>query len=463
MNDKMEVTFRCCRNKESTKLCCIQCFSLFHKSCMERKKTIQIIDGHKMICSRECATKKKNADDELKNLEKKIEALTKIIRETNAQLEDAEKGREELNEEIESLRKDNKDKDVYIHKIRRSSRDFQDEVAGIEENYIKELNEQKRVMAELKNDITALLQKNSSLQEELRTMTIELDRYQNDIADLNAINKNMITSFETLSQERDYYIREWKKMKMNCEDSLVQNSHNNSNTPIKNTQSTRKGKEKQTKNHQPEQNSGEPFKKTDKETFFCKESNMIASIRSKILFVSGFHGKGMINWLLQLTQCNVQSIRKPGASDEELAQTAIRIGRDFTKNDFIVLWLNKTNTKVLEIFIGRTQHTQVIILSEPYRYDININQIVYNNNINFHKKLHDMRLENTAFLDCNNVIRRSNYTYNGYKLKKVVGRYLTRDIMRMMNLMKVKNDKALENSESQKNNASTRVLASFLG
>lgn len=62
----MKVTFRCYRNKKCTHLCCVQCCSKFHKSCNEITETTQIIDDHKKVCSRECATKMENADDELK-------------------------------------------------------------------------------------------------------------------------------------------------------------------------------------------------------------------------------------------------------------------------------------------------------------------------------------------------------------------------------------------------------------
>lgn len=263
----------------------------------------------------------------------------------------------------------------------------------------------------------------------------------------------MITSIETLSQEREYFIGELKKM--NDDYSLLQNKHSKTNTP-----------ETKIKVHQHKQSSGQPSKISHKETLTNKESHMTAPIRNKILFVSGYHGKGMINWLLQITQYNVQSIRKPGARDEELVQTAITNGKDLSKNDFIVIWFNKTNANVLESFVKKLQHTQVIILSEPYRYDINVNQNVYNNNLNFYKKLHCLRLDNAAFLDCNSFIRRSNYTGNGFGLKSVVGRYLAVEIKNIMNLMKIKIDKASGTPEravlSQENKASARVSDSFL-
>ncbi|KAG5876385.1 hypothetical protein JTB14_022655 [Gonioctena quinquepunctata] len=90
--------------------------------------------------------------------------------------------------------------------------DFEDEVVGAEQNYISNLNEQKGIITEQKKDIINLIQKNTALQEELEEMRVDLNRYQTDITDLNTINKNMMTSFETLTQEKESYLVKLKKL-----------------------------------------------------------------------------------------------------------------------------------------------------------------------------------------------------------------------------------------------------------
>ncbi|KAG5864725.1 hypothetical protein JTB14_021821 [Gonioctena quinquepunctata] len=94
----------------------------------------------------------------------------------------------------------------------RSLADFEDEVVGAEQNYINNLNEQKGIITEQKKDIINLIQKNTALQEELEEIRVDLNRYQTDITDLNTINKNMMTSFETITQEKESYLVKLKKL-----------------------------------------------------------------------------------------------------------------------------------------------------------------------------------------------------------------------------------------------------------
>lgn len=54
----MEFMFNCCKNKPPTKeikhCFCIVCLNVFHKSCVERKQGFQLIENHKILCSKVC-------------------------------------------------------------------------------------------------------------------------------------------------------------------------------------------------------------------------------------------------------------------------------------------------------------------------------------------------------------------------------------------------------------------------
>ncbi|KAG5878013.1 hypothetical protein JTB14_025468 [Gonioctena quinquepunctata] len=99
--------------------------------------------------------------------------------------------------------------------------------------------------------------------------------------------------------------------------------------------------------------------KTKKNIYF-EESLQADTSQNRILFVAGYHGRGMINHVAQIREYFVQSIRKPGASDEELIHTAITNTKDFPRKDVIVLWLNKTNNNILDNYVEETQHTDTI-------------------------------------------------------------------------------------------------------
>ncbi|KAG5877015.1 hypothetical protein JTB14_021911 [Gonioctena quinquepunctata] len=86
----MDTTFKCCREKGCSNVCCIQCFSIIHYSCLERKKYIQFIEAHKVICSKECATKKKEEDEKLQKITNKIEELLTITKEKDMEIQKRE-------------------------------------------------------------------------------------------------------------------------------------------------------------------------------------------------------------------------------------------------------------------------------------------------------------------------------------------------------------------------------------
>ncbi|KAG5878534.1 hypothetical protein JTB14_008939 [Gonioctena quinquepunctata] len=349
---------------------------------MERKKYMQIVEGHKIICSKECSTKKNSEEDDLRKAGEKLELLIITVREKEDQLESTIRQRDdrthELLEEIAKLKKDNRERDEFIQKLRRTSMDFEDEVVGAEQNYISNLNEQKGIITEQKKDITNLIQKNTALQEELEEIRVDLNRYQTDITDLNTINKNMMTSFETITQEKESYLVKLKKLEYDY--ASLRQVHYNKN----------QFKKKENTPKQPNTNYSPVEKqKNDREGNIDYEVPLQSGTpKNRILFVSGYHGRGMNNHLAQTSEYFVQSIRKPGSSDEELIHTALMNSKDFSRNDSVILWLNKTNASIIDTFTAKTQQTQILIISKPYRYDININQMIYEENMNLHKKLH---------------------------------------------------------------------------
>ncbi|KAG5869454.1 hypothetical protein JTB14_027317 [Gonioctena quinquepunctata] len=280
--------------------------------------------------------KKKCEEDDLRKAEEKIESRIRTLREKEAQLEITERQEDdlakELLEDIAKLKKDNGERDKFIHKLR-TSMDFEDEVAGAEQNYITKLNEQKEIISEQKSDITNLIQKNTDLQEEIEELRVELNIYQNDIADLSAINKNMLISFETMTQEKEGYNENLKKLKYDY--ACLKQDHNNMKLVEK--------KGNISKQLNLDHNLVEKEKPENKKKTYFEESLQADTSKNRILFVAGYHGRGMINHLAQIREYFVQSIRKPGASDEELIHTAITNTKDFSRNNIIVLWLNKTN------------------------------------------------------------------------------------------------------------------------
>ncbi|CAG9817740.1 unnamed protein product [Phaedon cochleariae] len=79
-------------------------------NCLDRKKNIQFIEAHKVLCSRECANKKKNDEDELLRVAEKLNKMMTTIEEKDTKLGriegEYELREEELLSEIRELQKD---------------------------------------------------------------------------------------------------------------------------------------------------------------------------------------------------------------------------------------------------------------------------------------------------------------------------------------------------------------------
>ncbi|KAG5869915.1 hypothetical protein JTB14_012118 [Gonioctena quinquepunctata] len=114
----------------------------------------------------------------------------------------------------------------------------------------------------------------------------------------------------------------------------------------------------------------------------------------------------------------IHSIIKPNPNNYELYHTAVQEAKCASKNDIIIFWDKILNGKLLQDLTKTTKHTNLIILTKPYRYDIeDINNIIYRNNVTAAKILHQQNQENIALCECNNILRRSNYYLDRYNLR----------------------------------------------
>ncbi|KAG5863261.1 hypothetical protein JTB14_023283 [Gonioctena quinquepunctata] len=110
----------------------------------------------------------------------------------------------------------------------------------------------------------------------------------------------------------------------------------------------------------------------------------------------------------------IHSIIKPNANNCELYQEAKCASND----DIIIFWDKTLNGKLLQDLTKTTKLTNLIILTEPYRYAIkDINDIIYKNNVMAVKILHQPNQENITLCECHNILRRSNYYLDRYNLR----------------------------------------------
>lgn len=224
----MAAVFKCCKSKECTSVCCVQCFSIFHSSCIARRKSVTHLDGHTVICSTEC---EKERSDEKKNTEELSRTLTRLadeVRDKCQMIVRMERGEEErvisLNAQIDQLTAMNEEKDAYIRTLKRRTTDFEDEVFDTEQKYISEVKIYKARITDLNREIVDSLNRNDSLRIECDGLKAELERLRVEISECNKLRESMLTSIETLTEENHAYVNEFKQLK--CENFNLKNGKN---------------------------------------------------------------------------------------------------------------------------------------------------------------------------------------------------------------------------------------------
>lgn len=451
---------------------------------------MQLIEGHKIICSKECAMRKKNEEQEFLNGGSKIETLMGKIRDAEKKLEIMDGERDEqinvLLEEIVILKRDNKERDDYIQKLRRTSSDFADEVDGIEQNYISKLNKQEEVILELRSNTENLIHKNSALQNKLESTTADINKYQSDLEKLTSINdKKLAQQKQKYELKLEYQNNEMtelhKELTKNTnaikklETSLHEKSENNKKLEIeiKDLEIISSQMVESIRILEEEiKSSTEKFNELMEELVLFKATEMtdrkIPITRnidtgqncnngreSRILLVAGNHGKQLAQLIHRHISGKgfIHSILKPNATEGELVKTILQNSANFTKNDAVIFWPNKISSNLENILLHTQQHTNTIIMTEPYRYDREyLNQAIYIRNLTLIKKLHHTGVRSANLLKCNSILRKSNYTYNGFSINKTGKWYLSKAIVSKLCDLQVIDLCSSENSQPQTTN-----------
>lgn len=165
-----------------------------------------------------------------------------------------------------------------------------------------------------------------------------------------------------------------------------------------------------------------------------KEEPVLAS--KKMLMVSNVHGKNVMRYMSNLgSDYSVCSIVKQGASDKEIIRTALEMSKNFTREDIVILWTNQTSQMLKTEYVEKSVHTRTVIVSEHYRYNIlKVNQVIYENNLNFLKDIHtdSDRRSSSRLFESNNSLRRRDYRPDGYLLKNNAKIHLTKALRKFI-------------------------------
>ncbi|KAG5867271.1 hypothetical protein JTB14_030068 [Gonioctena quinquepunctata] len=178
---------------------------------------MQVVEDNKILCSKECASRKSSEADDKICLLDKYDALKKSISVKELLWENKELELEtklgELLQELNKLSKENDEKSIYIKRQQRMSLDFGEDACNTEKILLQKTNDQKTTISELNIQISTLKEINSELQEKMGKAIPNWIQQQSDLAELNAMQINMLTSIETLTAENKLYSAELEQQK----------------------------------------------------------------------------------------------------------------------------------------------------------------------------------------------------------------------------------------------------------
>lgn len=147
---------------------------------------------------------------------------------------------------------------------------------------------------------------------------------------------------------------------------------------------------------------------------------------SKVLLVSGSHGKDLVHFLRRhLETFSTFSIVKPNASNSELLKTVTANAKYFTKEDIILFWPNINSSWLLRNLCSELTHTNFIIINTPNDFRLHLNEKIYQSNIALYKKVHELQGNLTHVFNVNSFLRKSNYDHSGRYINKLGKKHIS--------------------------------------
>lgn len=356
--------FKCCKNKEVNYFICVNCYSIYHKSCLMRmnKSLFTFITNNKIKCCE--VTSDLNHHGEILNLSSYDDLITDLV-------------------------KDNELKDKYILKLKHDNNSFSEEAVKNEEEMVKIIENQQKEIIELQkavvslkkvtnnikiketnNSYTQTVEKNCNIkkittkklgQNKPSDETIKnIKQNTNRTSTMNVGNDNLNTKLDKLNTLNVKKKDEIENLKIK-NDNLVAKSKINK----KNTRETM-GSTIQTGNNIIQPNESQQPSRISKQY----------EKRNKILILCDQHGRNLNRNLSKhdsLNQFHVESFLKPGANYENVLNDVELLVKSYTKSDFVIViagsndFQNLKYPKMKNICnkMKLCAHTNLIFLSTP--------------------------------------------------------------------------------------------------
>lgn len=374
----METTFKCCKKKEFNNLICANCFDVYHRACLERKKFYKLIGGPKICCSDTCQREYTNQKTTTDDLLDKISKLKADVLETNVQLESKQN---QMEDEIHSreliigqLRNELMEKDRFIERLRRDTEMTVNEMVEMEEQDTLRLKEQRDVIARLNTSLLKLDNDKELLQEELTQSKTEMESLKREIGELIEISKSMMETIRVLEEENNMYCKELDRLRnsKNLHKS-VSGSGEHFVLDEQNELILESRKQEVCDMNIVSHAGGKP--KTGSGRLEASYRNVNELKKNKILVLCDDGGRNLGKFLSNMLGHDyfVQTVMKPGASLADVVSGIESLTKNFTMNDFVIILggLNDIlrgkypSFRLLNKKLKQLQHTNLIAVTIP--------------------------------------------------------------------------------------------------
>lgn len=337
--------YECCKDKVLSAVCCVVCSSIFHKSCLERRKTAVKITGHRIYCSARCRENQLAEENKTEDFLKEIQGLK---------------------EEIE-------DRKRHIERVQKQSRDFENEILHTEEGYIAKFRELEGIIERRNNDLDVLKDKIVTMERELVTRNDTNVQLEDNLRDLGNINSGMIAAIRALEMENDLHAGKIKLLEVELE-------HYKS-----------EGASARSVDHRTQGGVSRAARFEDS--------------RPRILLVAGGVGRDLVQFLMEMCggSYSVQAVLKTGSTNSELIATALENSRTFSKLDVVIIWPHMVSSALIDDFILKSNHTNALILTRPYGNKPRENHFIYESNLSLYKNLHLRKFGLVNVFDSNSI------------------------------------------------------------
>lgn len=413
----MASKFKCCKTREHKDWFCLVCNNFFHPSCLKRTNNTYVIISDSLIyCSRQCSEMVADSDhdnvaDDLRKiivelkaeLEVKTKHINRLKRASVTFAEEAAVSESQLLDDIEnqnlkikqlkkrvddltanSTRSVSEFRSVAVQTRTVMSFDAQNQTEDIG-SVIGEKTFCDTTNAESQTDLLFCesgVSPEQSLSADLpdengKGNYSDMDKLRNEISELSALNRNMLTSIEALSAENDLYAIQVKKLQGEIFQYVQDGVNRYSGVPNDKANST---SNKYSGAPNDKANSIGPYPKASK---LQSQSLGIAQAtkRKVLIYGDGSSRNYAINLkkTLDYKMYHVEGIVKSGAPLREISQNIFKVLTSFGHKDYVIVMLDinemtsfKCNDLSNLLAVGK--FTNVIFC---YKYDYDIGRNIF--------------------------------------------------------------------------------------